>query len=203
MPRELQSSIRGTRATEVPVCTGPIRYVGLDELTQDLDRFKATLPGMDVVGAFVTAASPSIATYHFSNNAYYPSEQEHLFGMAEALNVEYRAITDAGFDLQIDAPDLCHLYDPAYLDEYVRWLSVRIEAIDHALDGVPEEKVRLHICWGSGNGPHINDVPLRLIIDQVLEVKAQGFSLEGANDRHAHEVLMWDNVRLPEGKILT
>ncbi len=202
MPAELRDSVSLAPPAEVPVCTGPIRYTGLDELTRDLDRFKATLSRVGVQTGFVTAASPSIAAYHFSNNLYYKSEEEYVFAMAEALNVEYKAITAAGFDLQIDSPELCHLYDPEYKDEYLRWLSTRIDAINHALEGVPEEKARLHVCWGSGNGPHINDVPLRLIIDQVLRVRTQGYSLEGANDRHAHEVLMWDDVKLPEGKIL-
>ena len=202
MPEELQSSVSRTTPPEVPVCTGPIRYRGMDELMVDLNRLKAILSRVDVRGAFVTAASPSIATYHFSNNEYYATTEEYLFAMADALNVEYKAITAAGFDLQIDAPDLCHMYDPQYLDEYMSWLSVRIEAINQALKGIPEERARLHVCWGSGNTPHTKDVPLRVIIDQVLKVKAQGYSLEGANDRHAHDVLMWEDVKLPEGKIL-
>jgi len=202
MPAELQSSAPLTPPTEVPVCTGPLRYSGTHELERDLKRLKHALSRVNVEGAFVTAASPSIAVWHHANNEYYASDEEYVFAMAEALNVEYKAITDAGFDLQIDAPDLCHLYDPAYEDDYMKWLSVRVEAINHALEGVPEEKARLHICWGSSNAPHTNDVPLRLIIDQVLKVRTQGYSLEGANDRHAHEVLMWDDVKLPEGKIL-
>ncbi len=201
MPPEVQSN-RSLIPTEVAVCTGAIHYNAKDELTQDLNRLRAATSRVAVEGAFVTAGSPSVAVYVLSNNLYYPTEEEYLFAVADALNVEYKAITDAGFDLQIDAPELCHLYDPAYLDEYMRWLSVRIEAINHALKGVPQEKVRLHICWGSGNQPHINDVPLKVIIDQVLKVNAQGYSFEGANDRHMHEVLMWDDVKLPEGKIL-
>jgi 5-methyltetrahydropteroyltriglutamate--homocysteine methyltransferase len=202
VPAELKDSAARGAPTEVPVCTSPVRYTGLEELTRDLNRLKSALSRVDVKGAFVTAASPSIATYHFWNNVYYPTQDEYVFAMAEALNVEYKAITDAGFDLQIDAPDLCHMYDPAYLDEYMRWLSVRIEAINIALKGVPEDKARLHVCWGSGNAPHIYDVPLRLIVDHVFKVRTQGYSLEGANDRHAHEVLLWEDVKLPEGKIL-
>ncbi len=202
MPAELLGGAPRSAPTHVPVCTGPIRYNAMEELTQDLNRLKATLSRVDVAGAFVTAASPSVAVYVLSNNAYYATEEDYLFAVADALNVEYRAITDAGFDLQIDSPELCHLYDPEYLEEYQRWLSVRIEAINQALQGVPEDRVRLHVCWGSGNSPHTKDVPLRLIIDQVLRVRAQGYSLEGANDRHAHDVLMWDDVKLPEGKIL-
>jgi len=202
MPPALQDGSSLRPPAEVPVCTGPIRYAGMDELTRDLTRLKSALAGVNVDGAFVTVASPSVAAYVLSNNAYYATEEEYLFALADALNLEYRAITDAGFDIQIDSPELCHLYDPEYRDEYLRWLSVRVDSINQALKGIPEDKARLHICWGSGNGPHVNDVPLRLIIDQVLRVKTQGYSLEGANDRHAHEVLMWDDVKLPEGKIL-
>ncbi len=202
MPGELRSSLPPTTPTEVAVCTGPIRYRGLDELTQDLNRLKTMLGRVNAREGFVTAASPSIAAYHFSNNIYYATAEEYLFALADALNVEYRAITDAGFDLQVDSPELCHLYDPEYKEEYLRWLSVRIDAINQALKGIPEERVRLHVCWGSSNGPHVNDVPLRFIIDQVLRVRTQGYSLEGANDRHAHEVLMWEDVKFPEGKIL-
>ncbi len=202
MPPELQGTRAMAGRTEVPVCIGPISYTGLDPLARDLNRLKAALAKVKVEGGFVTAASPSIACYHASNNEYYATEEEYLFAMADALNVEYRAITDAGFDLQIDAPDLCHLYDADFEDEYLRWLGTRIEAINRALDGVPEDKARLHICWGSSNLPHIFDVPLRLIIGEVFKVRTQGYSLEAANDRHAHEVLVWDDVKLPDGKIL-
>jgi 5-methyltetrahydropteroyltriglutamate--homocysteine methyltransferase len=202
MPPELESALPDTAPTHVPVVTGPIRYNATDELTQDLNRLKASMARVDVAGGFVTAASPSVAVYVLSNNAYYPTEEEYLFAVADALNVEYRAITDAGFDLQVDSPELCHLYDPEFLDEYLAWLAVRVEAINQALKGVPEDRVRLHVCWGSGNTPHTKDVPLRVIIDEVLKVKAQGYSLEGANDRHAHDVLVWDDVKLPEGKLL-
>ncbi len=184
------------------MCTGPIRYCGEHELMRDLDRLKAAMSRSGAKSAFVTASSPSLAAYHFPDNDYYATEEEYLFALAEALNVEYKAITAAGFDLQIDSPELCHLYDPAHADEYRNWLALRIEAINHALQGVPEDQARLHICWGSRNAPHVTDVPLRLIIDQILQVKTQGYSLEGANDRHAHDVLMWDDVKLPDGKIL-
>jgi 5-methyltetrahydropteroyltriglutamate--homocysteine methyltransferase len=202
MPADLQSASNSGYPREVAVCTGPIQYVGMDELKQDLNRLTRALTRVDTRGAFVTAASPSLTAYHFPDNEYYASEEEYLFALADALNVEYRAITDAGFVLQIDSPELCHLYDPAHVEEYLRWLGVRVEAINHALRGVPEEQARLHICWGSRNAPHVTDVPLSLIVDQMFRVKTQGYSLEGANDRHAHEVLLWDEIKLPEGKIL-
>ncbi|MBV9355822.1 MAG: hypothetical protein JO023_09875, partial [Chloroflexi bacterium] len=126
MPPELQNTLAVAGRLEVPVCVGPITYTGRDLLKRDLERLKAALSKVKVVGGFVTAASPSIACYHASNNEYYATEEEYLLAMADALNVEYRAITDAGFDLQIDAPDLCHLYDPEFEDEYLRWLRQRI-----------------------------------------------------------------------------
>src|SRR5262249_53014477 len=124
MPAELRDSVSVAPPTEVAVCTGPIRYAGLGELTQDLDRLQAAMAGVDVAGGFVTVASPSVAAYVFSNNTYYKTDEDYVFALAEALHVEYKAIVDAGFDLQIDSPELCHLYDPEFLDEYLRWLSV-------------------------------------------------------------------------------
>jgi 5-methyltetrahydropteroyltriglutamate--homocysteine methyltransferase len=135
-------------------------------------------------------------------NEHYKTDEEYLFALAEAMNVEYRAIIDAGFDIQIDSPELTHLYDPGNVDDYLRWLALQIEAINHSLKGIPEERARLHICWGSWNAPHTSDVPLKLILNTVLKTRTQGYSLEGANDRHEHEVLLWDDVKLPDGKIL-
>jgi 5-methyltetrahydropteroyltriglutamate--homocysteine methyltransferase len=203
MPDELQAAPSPLAPpSSVPVCTGPISYSGTHEISSDLSRLRKALSDLDVAGGFVTAASPPLAAFGMRNNAYYPTQEEYLFALADALNVEYRAITDAGFVLQIDSPELTHLYDPEHVTDYLEWLDLQIEAINRSLRGIPEDRVRLHICWGSWNAPHTSDVPLKLIIDRVLQVKTQGYSLEGANDRHEHEVLMWDDVKLPEGKIL-
>jgi 5-methyltetrahydropteroyltriglutamate--homocysteine methyltransferase len=139
-------------------------------------------------------------------NAYYPSEEEYLFAIADALAVEYRAIVEAGFVLQIDDPRLVTEYDstdpPPTPEEYRRFAAVRIEALNHALAGLPEDRIRYHMCWGSWHGPHTTDAPLREIAEVILQVKAGAFSLEAANPRHEHEYHVWEEIRFPEGKVI-
>lgn len=202
LPPEMKTDAPMGPPTDLPACTGPISYKGMDELADELRRLKTALGGVRVPGAFVPVASPSLCAFGARVNEYYKTDEEYLFALAEAMNVEYRAIVAAGFDIQVDSPELTHLYDPDNADDYLKWLALQIEALNHALRGVPEERVRLHICWGSWNAPHTSDVPLKLILGTVLKTRAQGYSLEGANDRHEHEVLLWDEVKLPEGKIL-
>ena len=202
MPPEFKSDAPYTMPTEVPVCTAPIRYTGMDELTAELARLRAALTGVAATGAFVPVASAPLCAFAVRTNEYYKGDEEYLFALAEAMNQEYKAIIDAGFDIQIDSPELTHIYDPNNVDEYLKWLELQTEAINHSLKGIPEERARLHICWGSWNAPHTSDVPLKVILDLILKVRTQGYSLEGANDRHAHEVLLWDEVELPDGKVL-
>ncbi len=202
LPPEIKADAPIGPPTELPVCTGPITYTGMGELTAELTRLKAALAGVDVAGAFVPVASAPLCAFGARNNEYYKSGEEYLFAFAEAMNQEYKAILAAGFDIQIDSPELTHLYDPDNTDEYLRWLALQVEAINHSLRGIPEERARLHICWGSWNAPHTTDVPLKTILDVLLNVRTQGYSVEGANDRHMHEVLIWDDVELPEGKVL-
>jgi len=139
-------------------------------------------------------------------NAYYSSEEAFLEGIADALAVEYRAIVDAGFILQLDdpgLPDTWDMLDPhPSLQEYQRYAMLRVEALNRALKGIPEERVRYHMCWGSWHGPHTTDLPLRDIVDVMLRVNAQAYSVEAGNVRHEHEYKVWSDVKLPEGKIL-
>ena len=202
MPPEFRSDTPYTMPSEVPVCTAPIRYTGMDELQAELARLRAAVDGVAVTGAFVPVASAPLCAFAVRTNEHYKSDEEYLFALAEAMNEEYRAIVSAGFDIQIDSPELTHIYDPNRVDEYLRWLELQTEAINHSLKGIPEDRARLHICWGSWNAPHTSDVPLRVILDLILKIRTQGYSLEGANDRHAHEVLVWDDVKLPDGKTL-
>ena len=202
LPSEIKPDAPIGPPTELPVCTGPITYTGMGELTAELARLKTALAGVDVAGAFVPVASAPLCAFGARVNEHYRTDEEYLFALAEAMNQEYRAIVAAGFDIQIDSPELTHLYDPDNIDEYLRWLSLQVEAINHSLKGIPEERARLHICWGSWNAPHTTDVPLKTILDAILKVRVQGYSVEGANDRHQHEVLIWDDVKLPEGKVL-
>ena len=186
------------------VCQAPIAYQGGALLQRDLATFKAALQGINVGEAFVPAIAPAMVGR--GQNQHYATEEEYVFAIAEALKTEYRAIVDAGFILQIDDPGLGETWDmmmPAPpLEEYRRMQARNIEALNHALAGIPEEHVRYHLCWGSWQGPHVHDLALRDIVDLVLRVKAQAYSIEAATPRHAYEWRVWEDVTLPEGKVL-
>jgi 5-methyltetrahydropteroyltriglutamate--homocysteine methyltransferase len=186
------------------VCRGPISYQGQALLQRDLSTFKTALQGVNVREAFVPAIAPAMVGR--GQNQYYATEEEYVFAIAEALKTEYRAIVDAGFILQIDDPGLGETWDmmmPAPpLEDYRRMQARNIEALNHALAGIPEERVRYHLCWGSWQGPHVHDLGLCDIVDLVLRVKAQAYSIEAATPRHAYEWRVWEDVTLPEGKVL-
>jgi 5-methyltetrahydropteroyltriglutamate--homocysteine methyltransferase len=186
------------------VCRGPITYKGEALLQRELATLKATLQGVNVEEAFVPAIAPAMVGR--GQNQYYATEEEYVFAIAEALKTEYRAIVDAGFVLQIDDPGLGETWDmliPAPpLEEYRRTQARNIDALNHALDGIPEERVRYHLCWGSWQGPHVHDLGLRDIVDLLLRVKAQAYSVEAATPRHSYEWRVWEDVKLPEGKVL-
>jgi 5-methyltetrahydropteroyltriglutamate--homocysteine methyltransferase len=154
---------------------------------------------------FLPVAAPVSAAATLGN-AYYKNSEELLFGVAAALAAEYKEIVDSGLILQIDDGFLAPSYDgmvpPKSLDEYRAWVNVGIEALNHALKGIPEDRVRYHVCWGSWNGPHSNDVNVRDILDLILKVNSGGYSLEMANPRHEHEWRVWETTRLPAGKVL-
>lgn len=191
-------------ATPPVVCQGPIAYKGQALLQQELARFKVALQGVNVEEAFVPAIAPAMVGR--GQNQYYASDEEYVFAIAEALQTEYRAIVDAGFLLQIDDPGLGETWDmliPApSIEEYRRMQARNIEALNHALAGIPEERVRYHLCWGSWQGPHVHDLGLRDIVDLLLRVKAQAYSVEAATPRHSYEWRVWEEVPLPEGKVL-
>ena len=198
LPREMPL------ATVPSVCEGPIAYKGQALLEQDLATLKAALGKVEVADAFVPAIAPAMVGR--GQNRHYPTEEAYVFALAEALRTEYRAIVDAGFILQIDDPGLGETWDmlnPAPpLDEYRKMQARNIEALNHALDGIPEDRVRFHLCWGSWQGPHVTDLSLRDVVDLVLKVKAQAYSIEAATPRHSHEWRVWEDVKLPDGKIL-
>jgi len=187
------------------VCVGPIEYVGRDALRADIDNLKTAVQGVDVVDAFLPVVAPA-SIVPVRRDEFYASEEEFVFAMADALNVEYRTIADAGLIVQIDDAFLATMYDsmvpPATMDEYRAWAELRIEALNRALRGVPPERARYHVCWGSWNGPHTHDVPLRDIVDLVLRVNVGAYLLEQANPRHEHEWRVWEDVALPDGKVL-
>jgi 5-methyltetrahydropteroyltriglutamate--homocysteine methyltransferase len=197
---ELAGRFGGTR--ERLACTGPITYSGKDLLQADIDNFTAALQGVTVAEGFL----PALATFIMGENRYYPSEDEYLTALADAMRVEYKAIVDAGFVLQLDDPGLpaqWDMYVPAIgVEDYRKVAAKRVELVNYALQGIPEDRVRYHICWGSWHGPHSTDLPLHDIVDLLLQVRAQCYSIEAANVRHEHEWKVWQDVKLPEGKIL-
>jgi 5-methyltetrahydropteroyltriglutamate--homocysteine methyltransferase len=186
------------------ICRGPISYKGLAPLQRDLETFKTALRGVNVQEAFVPAIAPAMVGR--GQNQHYKTEEEYVVAIAEALRVEYKAIVDAGFILQIDDPGLGETWDmmiPApSLEEYRRIQSRNIDALNHALAGIPEDRVRYHLCWGSWQGPHVHDLGLRDVIDLMLRVKAQAYSVEAATPRHSYEWRVWEDVKLPDGKLL-
>jgi 5-methyltetrahydropteroyltriglutamate--homocysteine methyltransferase len=187
------------------VCTGPISYQGQAAVQRDIENFKAALAGVHPEEAFIPAVAPGTIELQ-RRNEYYPTDEAYLFAIAEAMRQEYRTIVDAGFLLQIDDPRVVTQYgmpDPApSIADYRKFAERRVEALNHGLAGIPEDRVRYHLCWGSWHGPHVTDVPLRDIVDIVLRVQAGAYCVEAANPRHEHEWQVWEHVKLPEGKIL-
>ena len=187
------------------VCVGPIAYRGREILERDVANLRAALKASGATEAFVPAAAPGTIELQ-RINAYYPSEEAYLFAIADAMHEEYAAIVGAGFVLQLDDPRVVvqwDLQDPApTLAEYRAFAELRIEALNRALAGIPEDRVRYHLCWGSWHGPHTTDIPLSDIVDLVLRVRAGAYAIESANARHAHEWTVWERVKLPAGKAL-
>ncbi len=183
---------------------GPVKYKGQAALKKDIDIFKKALQGVDVE-AFMPVVAPASAMPMFKNE-YYKNEEEALFAVAEALREEYKAIVDSGLYVQVDDAFLPYVYDllfsSANLEEFRRWARVRVDALNHALEGIPEEKVRYHICWGSFNTPHVGDIPLKDIVDLVVSVKAGAYCIEMGNPRHEHEWRVWETTKLPAGRKL-
>jgi 5-methyltetrahydropteroyltriglutamate--homocysteine methyltransferase len=186
-----------------PVCMGPIRYKN-GPVERDVANLKAAVEGLDIVDVFMPAVAPASAEVDMGNE-HYPTQEDLLWALADALREEYLAIVDAGFQLQVDDAWIPALWDhepELDLETYQKYCRSRIEALNHALRGIPEERVRYHLCWGSWHGPHAADIPLAQIVDLMLEVNAGIYSVEAANVRHEHEYHLWEDVSLPEGKKL-
>jgi 5-methyltetrahydropteroyltriglutamate--homocysteine methyltransferase len=201
---------RALREAEVPaptptvwVCTGPISY-DRTAVDRDIANLRDALGGLEAEG-FLPVVAP--ASTYWLRNEHYASEEEFVFALADALAVEYRAIVDAGFLLQVDDAVLMHemdsiLAEGGSIEDYRKWAQLRVDALNHALQGIPEEKVRYHVCWGSWHGPHAFDPPLAEVVDLVLQVNAGFYAMEQANPRHEHEWRVWEEVTLPEGRKL-
>ena len=193
--------------TERVIARGPVKSRGPQAINREIDAFRAAIDrsGSKVEEAFIAVLAPGWLD-HFIFNEYYNTDEEFLFALAEAVREEYRAVVSAGFVLQIDDPGLPDWWDmikpEPTVEEYRKFAKLRIEAVNHALVGIPEEKVRYHLCWGSWHGPHTHDLPLEHIVDLVLAVKAQTYSFEAGNVRHEHEWRAWQAVKVPPGKIL-
>jgi 5-methyltetrahydropteroyltriglutamate--homocysteine methyltransferase len=195
----------GKRLGNRVVCNGAINYRGQAEVARDIRNLKAAAAKAKVHGAFLPVVAPASALPG-AKIEHYRDEESFLFALADALHEEYKAIVDAGLYVQIDDAFLPYMYErmvpPMAPADYRRWAQMRIDALNHALRGIPEERSRYHICWGSWNGPHAFDVPMKDIIDLLLQVRVGHYSFEAANPRHAHEWRVWKSANLPKGKVL-
>jgi len=201
--RSAPSSAR-TRQTDW-VCTQPIGYIGKPALEREIKLLRNALDGHAPADAFLTATAPaSIEVGRL--NRYYKSDEEYVYALADALRFEYEAIANAGFCVQVDDAWLPALWDRIGIDmglaAYKRYCMMRVEALNHALRNIPQEKVRYHLCWGSWHGPHAFDIPMSDMVGIMLSVNAQTYLFEAANARHEHEYVIWKDVKLPDGKIL-
>ena len=186
------------------VCSGPIAYIGQEELAADIENLKLALNGVPAEEAFMTAISPSNLELYYENR-YYPSDEEYLAALADAMHVEYNAIVDAGFLLQIDDPRMATHYNRAVntsIDDCRKFIALRVEAVNHALRGIPEDRVRFHTCYSVNIAPRVHDFELKYFADLMLKINAAAYLIEAANPRHEHEWAVWQDVKLPDSKIL-
>ena len=187
------------------VCDGPIVYSGQNALDREIQLLKQTGANVGAADLFLTSTAPaSLEVYR--GNRFYKTEEEFLFALADALAVEYRAIAGAGLILQVDDAWLPALWDrigiKMGLDAFLQRCRIRVDALNHALKGIPQEQIRYHLCWGSWHGPHAYDLEMKYLVDILLRVNAGAYLIESANARHEHEWAVWQDVTLPEGKLL-
>jgi 5-methyltetrahydropteroyltriglutamate--homocysteine methyltransferase len=193
----------GPGAAVKMACRAPITYKGEAALKNDLENFKAALKGTDAAEAFIPAISPTNIE-EWQKNEYYKTDEEYLYAIADAMHVEYKAIVDAGFLLQIDDPRFATYYamSEVTLDDCRKWAAKRVEALNHALKGIPADRIRYHTCYSINMGPRIHDIELKDIVDLMLKINAGAYSFETANPRHEHEWHVWEGTKLPDGKII-
>ena len=187
-----------------PVCVAPITYIGHDAIKADIANFKAAMQANGVREGFMSAVAPGSASR--IANQYYQTEEELLYACADAMRDEYKAIVDAGLVLQLDDPAIAENWDmvnpePTVAD-YKKFAMQRVEALNHAIKGLPRDRIRFHLCWGSWHGPHVTDIPMRDIVDVMLAIDVQAYSFEAGNVRHEHEWKIWRDVKLPDDKLL-
>src|SRR6266446_7618078 len=194
----------GPRPATHPVCVAPLTYTGQEAIAADIARFKSAFAAAGVAEGFMTSIAPASASR--IGNAYYNTEEELLYACAEAMREEYKAILDAGLVLQLDDPAIAENWDQINpepsVEEYKKFTMVRVEALNHAIRGLPEERIRFHLCWGSWHGPHTTDIPMHDIVEIMLAIDAQAYSFEAGNVRHEHEWKVWQDVKLPNDKLI-
>ncbi len=195
----------GVATTTEAICTGPIAYTGQAELQRDIDNFKAALKHVKVEEAFLPVAAPA-SVIPDRKNEFYKSDEELQAAIAAAMRTEYKMIIDAGFLVQLDDARNAVTYDrmvpPANFADYRRWLGAQVDIINAAIEGLPADRIRYHVCWGSWPGPHVSDVPLKDIVDLILKVKVGAYVIEGANPRHEHEWKVWKDAKLAPDQVL-
>jgi len=198
------STNRGGPGMKLPVCVDKLTYTGQLNIAADIAHFKAGLQAEGVEEGFMTSIAPGSCSR--IGNEYYKTEEEFIYACADAMREEYKAIIDAGLVLQLDDPSIAENWDminPAPSEaEYRKFSMIRVEALNHALGGLPMDRVRFHLCWGSWHGPHVTDIPMRDIVEVMLAVNAQAYSFEAGNVRHEHEWKLWQELKLPDGKVL-
>jgi len=191
--------------TTEAICVGPIKYTGQAELQRDIDNLKAALKSVKVEEAFLPVAAPA-SVIPDRKNEYYKGDEDLQAAIAEAMRTEYKMIVDSGFLLQLDDARSAVTFDrmvpPASFTDYRRWLSKQVDILNHAIEGLPADRIRYHVCWGSWPGPHTSDVPLKDIVDLILKVKVGAYAIEGANPRHEHEWQVWRDARLGSNQVL-
>jgi 5-methyltetrahydropteroyltriglutamate--homocysteine methyltransferase len=200
-----QSGVSSSATIPWPACTGPIAWKDKDAVQRDIQRLQNATKDAKAEEVFMTAASPGVIA-NFLHNEHYATEEEYLYALADVMKDDYKAIVDSGLLLQIDCPDLAmtritqfsHLSE----DEFIKIVEMHVEVLQHALAGIAPDRMRMHLCWGNTEGPHHHDVPLSKIINIVLKAPPGAISFEGANPRHAHEWKVWQDVKLPEGKVI-
>jgi 5-methyltetrahydropteroyltriglutamate--homocysteine methyltransferase len=195
----------GVATTVEAICTGPIAYTGQAELQRDIDNFKAALKGVNVAEAFLPVAAPA-SVIPDRKNEHYKSEEDLIRAIGAAMRTEYKMIIDAGFILQLDDARAAVTFDrmvpPGSFADYRKWLALQVEVLNEAIAGLPADRIRYHVCWGSWPGPHTTDVALKDIVDLILGMKVGALVIEGANPRHEHEWRVWETAKLPEGRVL-
>jgi 5-methyltetrahydropteroyltriglutamate--homocysteine methyltransferase len=200
---EYMERVLGGLDFEMPACIGPVSYRDLDAVRADIANLKTAVARADVEDAFMTAASPGVISV-FLPNQHYASHEEYIAALADAMKAEYDEIHRAGLVLQLDCPDLAmtrHMTDES-LEDFRDRAQLHVEALNHATRDIPGEDMRIHLCWGNYEGPHHHDMPLRDVIDIVFGARPAAISFEAANPRHEHEWTMFEDVELPEGKVL-